>query len=431
VVLLSLGSVALASSCCKSIATGLGVSEISPEELVALQRAGTSVAILDVRSAAAYEASHIPGAVRVGAGHEGLGVPVAADGASVIVVVCEKGHESLLAASALRSRTDARTVSLAGGMRAWRDRNLELFRGAGSVQTVAVGCAVPPETAGKFEAVAVVLTAYGLKPAYMVLSAVLIAVLWRRREESLKLLRWGLIGFLVGESFCAADYLLTGGVSGRLEALHGLGMLVMGALLPWAVFELLDARVLRFTDPTAGCAGARLCTSCWKRDPVACPVHRLFLVAVPAMAVLAVMPLTAPIEALSLVRLVWGTPVNYEVGPAIQLLQFRLYPLLASALFTVAFVLLLRGRRGIRPARVPFFAAVGLASFSLFRFFLLEAYRQVPGWKDAWEEITEFAVIVGVAVALHSLRHQVGLVRRPTEGSGASAPEAAGAVADE
>jgi len=188
----------------------------------------------------------------------------------------------------------------------------------------------------------------------------------------------------------------------------------------------VDSRVLRFTDPEAGCAAARLCRACWKRAAVSCPIQRLMLVATPALAALALMPLAAPIEPLAAARAVWGTVVRYEIGPTLQLLQFRVYPLAAAALFVVAFVVLLRGRRGIGPARLPFFAAVGLASFSLFRFGLLAAYRQVPGWKDAWEEITEFAVVVAVAVLLCVLRAPLGLQRRP-DGRAVPATAEAGA----
>ncbi len=55
---------------------------------------------------------------------------------------------------------------------------------------------------------AAVLTGFGVKPAYMALSLVLVIILWCRKLPELAALRWGLLCFFIGEALCAANYLI-------------------------------------------------------------------------------------------------------------------------------------------------------------------------------------------------------------------------------
>ena len=87
--------------------------------------------LLDVREKDAYEAGHIPGALHLPRGQLELRVNnVLADPTSRILVVCEFGKISTLAAATLRELGFAQAVALDGGMKAWRDRQMPLTAGS-------------------------------------------------------------------------------------------------------------------------------------------------------------------------------------------------------------------------------------------------------------------------------------------------------------
>lgn len=177
------------------------------------------------------------------------------------------------------------------------------------------------------------------------------------------------------------------------------------------LFLFVDRRLARFSDPDAACFAMRLCGTCWKREAVSCAAHRLFLFAVPVLAVLSLAPLAAPIRPVSAVVAIFSTDVLYGTGVPLLLLEYRLYPVLAAGLFSAAFVLLFRGKAGVRAAQLPFFLGVGFFAFALLRFFLVETYRSMPPWSDAFEELTELATVLFVALFLRVFRRALGEAR--------------------
>jgi hypothetical protein len=271
---------------------------------------------------------------------------------------------------------------------------------------VVLALTVPATT---IEQAAQVAAGLVLKPVYMALSLGLAVLLRRRRERALVLVRWGLLAFFVGEGACAVNFLLGRSPSDALELVHGAGMVVLAALVPWGVFELLDEHVWRYTEPETPCAAVRLCGRCWKREPVPCPMQRLFFFTIPALAILAVLPLTAPLAAFDVTVEVFGTPVDHVASLAVQRFEFRLLPFAAVGSFAVALGLVARGERGIRAARPWFFGALGALVFSLLRFVLFRAYAGMPVWSDFWEEATELVAMGGVAALLWALWRPLGL----------------------
>ncbi len=259
------------------------------------------------------------------------------------------------------------------------------------------------------EQVAQVAAGFALKPAYMALALVLAVLLRRRSDRALVLVRRGLYAFFAGEAACAANWALGGSPADALEILHGLGMVAMGALVPFGLFELFDERVWRFTAHSAPCGAVRLCGRCWKTERVPCAMQRLFLFAIPALAVLALLPLTASIRPLDVTVLVFGTPVPHLASAVVQAFQFRVLPLAAVAAFGVALALVASGERGVRRAPPWFFAGFGALVFVLLRFALQSAYRTMPVWSDFWEEATEMVAVAGVAVVLWVVWKPLGL----------------------
>jgi glyoxylase-like metal-dependent hydrolase (beta-lactamase superfamily II) len=87
-----------------------------------LETAVQDLLVLDVRERDAYQAGHIPGAVHVPRGQLELRIDdVLPDPTRRVVVYCEFGKISTLAAATLQSMGFGRAVALDGGIRAWRE----------------------------------------------------------------------------------------------------------------------------------------------------------------------------------------------------------------------------------------------------------------------------------------------------------------------
>jgi rhodanese-related sulfurtransferase len=86
--------------------------------------------VLDVRERDAYESGHVPGARLLPRGQLELRVnEELPDPTRRIVVVCEFGRISTLAAATLRDLGFRHVVALDGGMKAWRDAGYPLVPG--------------------------------------------------------------------------------------------------------------------------------------------------------------------------------------------------------------------------------------------------------------------------------------------------------------
>jgi glyoxylase-like metal-dependent hydrolase (beta-lactamase superfamily II)/rhodanese-related sulfurtransferase len=87
--------------------------------------------LLDVREKDAYEAGHVPGAKHLPRGQLELRVNNdLPDPTRRILVACEFGYISTLAAATLRELGFTHATALDGGMKAWRDANLPLTTGS-------------------------------------------------------------------------------------------------------------------------------------------------------------------------------------------------------------------------------------------------------------------------------------------------------------
>jgi hypothetical protein len=266
-----------------------------------------------------------------------------------------------------------------------------------------------------------------IKPLYMLLAVVVLVVLYRGPSSApLRLLRHGMLWFLIGELFCALNFLHhpTGPVM-PLDLLHGVGMVAMSTLIPWGLFRLVDDRVLRFTDPSTRCLAQHFCKHCWKRDPVRCGPHDLMGVVVCSLAALSLMPLSSPLRPIVFTVDVLGTRVDYGQPIVNHLVELRLYPILAAMAFLVTLVLLRGGPSSTRRAEPVFFAGFGLMSYSLLRSLLLNTFRENLYWSDFWEELTELAMVLFIGFVLVFLRRPLGLFRDKTGEPNAVTPVAA------
>jgi rhodanese-related sulfurtransferase len=99
------------------------ITEINIDE--AKNELGTSL-ILDVREPAEYAAGHLPGAVNIPRGVLEFKIGAHPDfqdkQGEKIIVYCQTGGRSALAAEALNKIGYGNAVSMAGGFKAWTDR---------------------------------------------------------------------------------------------------------------------------------------------------------------------------------------------------------------------------------------------------------------------------------------------------------------------
>jgi glyoxylase-like metal-dependent hydrolase (beta-lactamase superfamily II)/rhodanese-related sulfurtransferase len=111
---------------------GAKVPFMSLAELNArLTARSNDLAVLDVREKAAYDGGHIPSAKHIPRGQLELRInEELPDPTLRIVVTCEFGKISTLAAATLRELGFMRTVALDGGVKAWREAGFPVEAGA-------------------------------------------------------------------------------------------------------------------------------------------------------------------------------------------------------------------------------------------------------------------------------------------------------------
>lgn len=391
------------------IAWFFSVHETTPAEVARALSWPTPPLVLDVRREEEYRNGHLPGARWVPLGMlGGFVVSQSIPPEREIVTVCAHGKRSAAGAAEIAARGHTRVSSMAGGIAAWQKQGFPIETGhfepsAGQVTVVQTTL---------LEQGVTVATAFVVKPIYMILALAMGLLLWRRSERDLSLLGKGMLLFFIGEALCALRF-LGAGPCDPLETGHGLGMVAMGAWVAWGLVELGDHRVLGYSDPARTCVLGRFCQRCWKREAVPCGLHRIMLFLLPVLAILALLPLTARPRPMLLDYSVFGTMVRDETTPLIEILQIRVYPLLALWLFLVAFLDLYQGKTKLERAKAPFFIGMGFLSYALLRFLLHRAFGEAVFWANAWEEVTELATVLSMIWMLWTFRAQLGLRRAP------------------
>jgi hypothetical protein len=269
---------------------------------------------------------------------------------------------------------------------------------------------LPPESVvvrdiGLTEQWLVVLTAFAVKPTYMVLSLGWIIWLWRRRAADLVALRWGLIFFLAGESACAANYLVFAGNSALTDYLHSYGMAVGFSFVTYAILEGMDFRLIKYSPPKERCAALTLCRSCIKYADVPCGLRRLFACLIPALAVVALMLPCAALQPVAHRMKVLGADQDFLAPRWAQLFEGQYCAGLAVVLLLISWgVLSFKRQEPVATAKLFFAAAMGPLGFGLMRLFLRTAYREDLAWANIWEELTELIFVAGVGLVLWLFR---------------------------
>lgn len=266
---------------------------------------------------------------------------------------------------------------------------------------------------GRFEQWLVVIVAFGIKPAYMLISLLSIIWLWRQRAPDLVALRWGLIAFWLGENACSVNFLIVHGSSDFWEYLHNLGMAVCFSFVTYALLEGTDRRLIKYSPAKDRCAALSLCRACIKYDAdVPCGLRRVFTMLLPATVVLAAMLLCADMKPAAYDTAIMGSGVHYSETLSDQLFEIRYCPVLAILLLAASWLVLLFKREPVPLAKVLFAAAMGPFGFGLMRLFLAAVFREDLIQYVVWEEITELVFVAAVAFVLLVFRHSL-FVKEP------------------
>lgn len=368
-----------------------------------LARTNSPPVLVDVRPPGAYSAHHVDGAVNwpyqaIASSANSSRMPPSLK-ERPLLLICNTGLKSSLATHRLGARLGVEANSVAGGMQAWD--------------------AIPPgqnsafRNFSVFEQWLVIITAFGIKPAYTLISLVVIIWLWRRQSPDLVALRWGLIAFWLGENACAVNYMVFHGYSDFWEYLHNLGMAICFSFTTYALLEGTDRRLIKYSSAKDRCAALSLCRACIKHADVPCGLRRVFTMLIPATIALAAMPLCADLKTAAYDTFILGTNVHYSETLADQLFEIRYCPYLAMLSLTASWLVLLFKRREPVPlAKVLFAAGMGPLGFGFMRLFLAAAYRDDPVWFNAWEEITELIFTAAVAFILLVFRQSL-LTKEP------------------
>ncbi|MDQ7779165.1 MAG: rhodanese-like domain-containing protein [Planctomycetota bacterium] len=393
-----------------------GVPSAQPlEAWEALRWPGSEALLVDVRDEEAFRSSHVDPAVSlplddIVEGSPQIGSVLGPPGNRRIFIMCRSGISSVDAVRRLREKGYSGAVNVAGGMEAW-------IREAGEDKTLGV-CGlhrassdivgIPFRRLSRFEEYLAFVSGLIIKPSYSFLSLVLVVLLWRKRTRALAALKWAMIFFVVGENFCAANYVCCGDGSPLLEIWHCVGMAFCFGLVTFAINEAVDAHMVQYSARDKKCSMLGFCRSCAKYKDVSCGLQKLFLFLCPAMAFLALMPLTAQPVDVNYNSQIFGAPYNYSHSILYQLFEIRFCPSAAIVLFAAAtLVLLFKRNDPVHTAKVVFACGMGALGFSMLRFVIFRCYQENLMWFVFWEEATEMLLIVGLVVFLHIFRKQL------------------------
>jgi rhodanese-related sulfurtransferase len=117
-----------------------GIREVMPWDLVERLQANPRLLILDVREPYEFDAMHIPGSLNVPRGilesacewdYEETVPELVRARDREIVIVCRSGNRSILAAHAMQVLGYSNVVSLASGLRGWKDYEQPLVDAGG------------------------------------------------------------------------------------------------------------------------------------------------------------------------------------------------------------------------------------------------------------------------------------------------------------
>ena len=95
------------------------IREVPPQEVAAMLRGAERPVVIDLREPNEWNLGHLPGALHIPRGRLESQIEARVRRDQPVVLYCQGGSRSALAADTLRQMGYARVVSMAGGFRDW------------------------------------------------------------------------------------------------------------------------------------------------------------------------------------------------------------------------------------------------------------------------------------------------------------------------
>lgn len=397
------------------------VPTITPQEAMEfLSKPGSAAVLVDIRTPEEFEDNRLYGAQNwpydsIMALSSRDSIPQQFDGKHLILLY-KSGIKSASAVRKLKKMEVPNIYNVRGGMELWV-RNAKAPYSLEFYKLIKKSGETKNSTFRKmtlFEQWIVIIYAFIIKYTYMLLSLGLVVILWRSKSLDLKALKWGMAFFFIGESFCALNSYIYHETSYLFEYFHSFGMVLSFGFVVFSIFEGVDRRIIKLTNPKERCAALGLCRSCIKYADAPCGLKRLFHFITPACIAISFISLSAAIQWVSYNTNILGTNYDYSNAAVRQLFEIRFCPIIAIVLFTLTMIILLFKKDDpITPSKVLFSGGVGYLGFGLFRLIIFAPYRENLVWKAFWEELTELIFVVGVGITLWVFRHR--LFRKDTD----------------
>lgn len=387
----------------------IGIQSIRAADLQKIVKSSAAPLILDIRETQSFREGHIPGSIRLDMESiDGYLEKINIPRQRPVVAVCTNGWDSQVAAAIIMAHGYRNGYTLIGGITRWRELGFPLQK-ASSPDTVVKALKPPIIKISLLSQLAMTAAAFVVKPAYIVMTFLVIVILWRKKSRDLVLICNAMMLFFIGENACTLNYLIASNTSAWLEFIHGLGMVGMFFLLFWGLVVFFDERVVNYITPDRSCVFQRHCKQCWKREEVSCGLHRLSIYLVPALAFVALIPVTMPLRPFTIIMPVFLSNVVWLKDFWNLFFEFRVYPILGALCFISSFMWIRKGRHALLKSQLPFFLALGFTSYSYLRFGLLLTFNENQAWADWWEESTEFIMIAMVMLLLRVFKNQLEL----------------------
>jgi hypothetical protein len=172
----------------------------------------------------------------------------------------------------------------------------------------------------------------------------------------------------------------------------------------YAIIVGVDRHLLHFGAEKRRCA-LDLCVACYKHTDVPCGLRRVFLLLMPCIMVVALIPFCVLPRLASYNTVILNTPFNYSHLVIYQIFETRVCPTYALIFLLLAFIVALTKKHdGFLVAEVLVAAGAGSLGFGFLRLFLFRTFPDALLWSTFWEEITEFMFIAGVICILWIFR---------------------------
>jgi len=386
----------------------------SPAQVIAaLQEHSNQVTLLDVRLEQDFQARHIFGSLSLSL-ERILSLKFADDlqpalQGKTLYLVCDSG---LLSAQATRwmGKLGIPVFNVRGGLQDWGRAFPENTSSSYSLFELPGGVLQEPfRPMSSAEQAVAALALLWIKPIYMLLSGLISCFLLLGRSRDLRLLGWSLLIFLVGEVFCALNYLFFRDNSYFAEYMHSYSMALAFGMVTYALLDGVDERLLHFSKPDARCALLPVCGPCVKYQPGRCGIRRFSQLLGVVLVILSFIPLLAPYSFTSYNTHIF-TFTHYYTHPFVhQWYEARYSPVVAIFMICMGLLVMqLTPHETIHPlARSLLCLGTGFFGFGWFRLALGDIFAEALVWATVWEEFTELLFVCAVIYLLWTFRHSL------------------------